>query len=243
MLGFGERVMGPESLVTLAHMHRTLDAKDIVEIERIEALRIWVHDLFDEHALRYNQRYDGQQEALRDSRLALKEQVESARSALSTDLTQQLRAVDVRAATANETLERLLESNIGSLAVLMSSRFDNATIALEKADIANEKRFDAVNEFRRTLSDQAATFALAATVNAKFDQLTEQFKQFQLQALENQRLMDARLSAAQQATDRATSQNGDRISNVEGKVYIGGAGVVVLLTVIQIAINFLQHVK
>ncbi len=31
--------------------------------------------------------------------------------------------------------------------------------AVEKADRANEKRFDSVNEFRNTLKDQSATFA------------------------------------------------------------------------------------
>lgn len=37
---------------------------------------------------------------------------------------------------------------------------------MTKAEIATEKRFDSVNEFRRTLSDQAATFASAERVDA-----------------------------------------------------------------------------
>src|ERR1043166_8730510 len=38
--------------------------------------------------------------------------------------------------------------------------------AIEKAEIATEKRFDAVNEFRNTLSDQQRTFMPRAEIEA-----------------------------------------------------------------------------
>lgn len=40
--------------------------------------------------------------------------------------------------------------------------------AVNKAEAANEKRFQAMNEFRGTLSDQAATFMTKAECVAKF---------------------------------------------------------------------------
>ena len=40
--------------------------------------------------------------------------------------------------------------------------------AVDKADKATEKRFENVNEFRATLSDQATKFALKDEVNTKF---------------------------------------------------------------------------
>jgi anion-transporting ArsA/GET3 family ATPase len=41
----------------------------------------------------------------------------------------------------------------------VTAAMDAAKVATDKADAANEKRFDAVNEFRATLKDQQNTFA------------------------------------------------------------------------------------
>jgi hypothetical protein len=41
----------------------------------------------------------------------------------------------------------------------VTAAMDAAKVATDKADAANEKRFDAVNEFRATLKDQSTTFA------------------------------------------------------------------------------------
>jgi hypothetical protein len=38
--------------------------------------------------------------------------------------------------------------------------------AVQKAEMASERRFEGVNEFRQTLSDQAGTFATKDAVNA-----------------------------------------------------------------------------
>jgi len=45
-------------------------------------------------------------------------------------------------------------------------RFDAAHEALQKAEISSEKRFESVNEFRRTLSDQAAHFVTRPDIDA-----------------------------------------------------------------------------
>lgn len=49
-----------------------------------------------------------------------------------------------------------------------------AQTAVAKAETASEKRFDAVNEFRQTLSDQTATFIPRAEADIKFDAMTKE---------------------------------------------------------------------
>lgn len=48
--------------------------------------------------------------------------------------------------------------------------------AIGKAEIANERRFDSVNEFRQTLGDQAAQFATRAEVEAAIGRNTERIQ-------------------------------------------------------------------
>jgi hypothetical protein len=50
------------------------------------------------------------------------------------------------------------ELRFTSLSTATTAAFAAAEKALAKADAAMEKRFDSVNEFRQTLTDQAATF-------------------------------------------------------------------------------------
>jgi hypothetical protein len=45
--------------------------------------------------------------------------------------------------------------------------------AVAKAETANEKRFESVNEFRKTLSDQTASFPSRVELNALADRVTD----------------------------------------------------------------------
>lgn len=78
--------------------------------------------------------------------------------------------------TQLDSLKELMDEKFGRV----NDRFESeATIskmilaaskeAVTKADAANEKRFDAVNEFRQTLSDQTRTFMLRSEVLTKFE--------------------------------------------------------------------------
>jgi hypothetical protein len=49
--------------------------------------------------------------------------------------------------------------------------------AVTKAEVSTEKRFDAVNEFRGTLSDQAATLLPRAEASARFTSYDEKFEE------------------------------------------------------------------
>ena len=49
--------------------------------------------------------------------------------------------------------------------------FENSQRAIDKADMATEKRFEGVNEFRAALSDQASQFVTAEQLQAVSDKL------------------------------------------------------------------------
>ena len=51
------------------------------------------------------------------------------------------------------------------------SAFESSQRAIDKADIATEKRFEGVNEFRAALSDQASRFVTTETLNSLGDKL------------------------------------------------------------------------
>jgi hypothetical protein len=55
----------------------------------------------------------------------------------------------------------------------VSSALASAEKAVTKAETASEKRFEATNEFRAQLSDQASHFATRTEVSVKFTALTE----------------------------------------------------------------------
>lgn len=48
--------------------------------------------------------------------------------------------------------------------------------AVSKAEVATEKRFDSVNEFRNTLKDQAATLVSRDEVEVRFKSVTEKLE-------------------------------------------------------------------
>ena len=65
-----------------------------------------------------------------------------------------------------DTLREYLLSVITANDLRYAERFKAQAEAVSKAEVASEKRFDSVNEFRKTLSDQTATFATRADLDA-----------------------------------------------------------------------------
>jgi hypothetical protein len=57
-----------------------------------------------------------------------------------------------------DTLHEHVNTQLDDLKDLLQERFDQQTVAITAAMAAVEKRFDGVNEFRKALSDQTATF-------------------------------------------------------------------------------------
>jgi len=66
-----------------------------------------------------------------------------------------------------------LDTKINCLEEKINLRFEAAERAINKAEAAAEKRFDNVNEFRRTLSDQTAQFVTRTEYNVQHRALND----------------------------------------------------------------------
>jgi hypothetical protein len=88
--------------------------------------------------------------------------------------------------------------------------------AVTKAEMAAEKRFDAVNEFRQTLSDQQTTFV-------------------------RQDVIDARMSSFEQQMKALTSQTTEARGRGVGFREMGGYVLSVIIAIVAIATFFLRH--
>jgi deoxyribodipyrimidine photolyase len=70
-----------------------------------------------------------------------------------------------RYATQTKALDAAFKAAEQAVAVALA----NAEKAVAKAETASDKRFESVNEFRQTLSDQTASFPSRTEVNAQLD--------------------------------------------------------------------------
>jgi hypothetical protein len=57
--------------------------------------------------------------------------------------------------------------------VRLAQKFESLAMAINKAEVATEKRFEGVNEFRNTLSDQQKTFVSSSEYKSAHQSLTE----------------------------------------------------------------------
>lgn len=65
-----------------------------------------------------------------------------------------------------DTLKEHLEDRVTALKERLDERHKAQMEAIAKAEVAGEKRFDSVNEFRGQLTDQAATFVTRKELEA-----------------------------------------------------------------------------
>lgn len=112
-------------------------------------------------------------------------------------------------------------------------RFDamnaSSSLAIDKASVANDKRFDAVNEFRATLTDSNNKFAIREVIDAQFE------------AMRKANEADRRANEEAKNADRTlVSDNKQEISNVRTQIITAGGAVTVFLTLVQIALHFLK---
>lgn len=70
-------------------------------------------------------------------------------------------------------LIRLLDERKESQEIAVKAAIDAAEKAVAKAELATEKRFESVNEFRAQLTDQAATFVSRIEAQSEQRRLTE----------------------------------------------------------------------
>lgn len=132
-------------------------------------LRVYFERRLDDLEARLQERYETQTKAIEAAFTAQQTAMQTAFTAADKAVDKALaaaeKAVDQRATTLDrefhEHLEQVRHEN--ALAFVNSDKAVNAALtsakeAVTKAEAAAEKRFEGVNEFRRTLSDQAALF-------------------------------------------------------------------------------------
>lgn len=128
-------------------------------------------------------------------------------------------------------LDRALSRRMDDADKAVTAALVSAEKAVTKAEAASEKRFEGVNEFRKALSDQTATFiprteydtaheALAARVTANADRMT---------ALELR--LTSRLDLGQGADAGAAGQRTDQRLNMS-QVIAGIATIVAVVTLV-----------
>jgi len=139
-------------------------------------------------------------------------------------------STDVEMARLQERLDgldRLTDAKFVTFRTLVDSQADKVALALAsadkavtKAEIATEKRFEAVNEFRAQLTDQAARFITRETFDARIKGI-EQSKNSSPESFA------ARIDAVEKAIDR---QQGRGAGLQAGWGYlVAGIGVIVLI--------------
>lgn len=69
-----------------------------------------------------------------------------------------------------------MEERINTVARAAEIASDNAALAVAKAEAAAEKRFEGLNEFRGTLSDQQRNLMPRDEANIRFDSLTHEIR-------------------------------------------------------------------
>ncbi len=73
-------------------------------------------------------------------------------------------------------LKEHLEARISALKENVGTALIASDKAVSKAEVASERRFDGVNEFRQTLSDQAATFLTRNEYNSEHKNLIQKYE-------------------------------------------------------------------
>jgi len=114
-------------------------------------------------------------------------------------------------------LDRLLTSRINAQADKVGLALTASDKAVLKAETANEKRFDSVNEFRATLSDQSKTFVDRREHSAEIAAIDERARR----------------------TDEALKTMLVWQGNITGRLAILGAAFAVLMTVVVFAANYI----
>lgn len=99
--------------------------------------------------------------------------------------------------------------------ITLNAALAAADRAVAKAETASDKRFEGVNEFRKTLSDQAASFPQRSEVDARLQSLNEKVAALELRIEKSE--------AVKEAAHTTSRENKTDVGNVLGYV-IGAVG-------------------
>ena len=193
------------------------------------------------------------------SRTELKADYTAAIATLERILETRLNAMDKADNLFMENLNRvptLLDREVMRLTIIIESKYEHnreifqemfraRDLAIETAKISITERLDAMNEFREQLTSQAAMFI----TRDEHSVVMEQIAKLQLQAQADVARFVTRdeIGTLRGIADRQEVANLDvhsnmtaRISSLEAKFYIGGAGIVIVVAVMQLILNYLK---
>jgi hypothetical protein len=140
------------------------------------------------------------------------------------------RTTDPAAGTSTATdvsLREYLTQRIDAVEKRSEARFESMEQALKLADVATERRFEGVNEFRATLSDQAQHFVTIETLNAIIERLTAQAE----------RNRDAIFELSKRIDRREGEESGSRIT--KGSLYTAFGAAIAFLGLMIVLANYL----
>jgi hypothetical protein len=127
-----------------------------------------------------------------------------------------------------DALERLVDAKLVTLRTVIDSQADKVVLALasadravSKAEIATDKRFESVNEFRAALSDQTRTFVSKIEFDA---------------------IRDTNVARIADLSSRLDKTDGKSVGLNAGWIYLLGA-LAAVGTVVSIAVAFLLRAK
>jgi hypothetical protein len=130
--------------------------------------------------------------------------------------------------------DRRYEERFSSITTQTNSALQSSKEAVTKAENATEKRFDTVNEFRGTLSDQAASLLPRAEASTKFQAYDDRLGEMK-DAIDKLRDNQNTSSGKEIAGDRSRAQSDWGIGLVVA------IGVALLSAVISIVALFVRH--
>jgi len=150
--------------------------------------------LICEHETRNLERFRAQEMALAAAMMALEKASDATKNAVDTAVTQLVAEKEIRYNERFNSQEVALKAAMSAsekAIIATKDALDTAMIASEKAitkaEISTEKRFESINEFRATLSDQQDTFVRKTEVDFRFLSLADKVEKIteSQQALQN----------------------------------------------------------
>ncbi len=136
-----------------------------LSVSRIEDQLLALKSLLDERDHLYSERFEAQKTAIELRAIRTDEQFLSLRAIVD----EKDQRYDERFKASQKAVETAFSSAEKSIEAALAA----ADRAVSKAETASEKRFASVNEFRQTLTDQAASFATRNEIETKVNALTD----------------------------------------------------------------------
>jgi preprotein translocase subunit SecD len=114
------------------------------------------------------------------AQVPLREFLSSRQDQQYADLLSRIEATEKRLRLVMDERDRQYAQRFDAQRSAVNAALASAERALDKAATASEKRFDSVNEFRQTLTDQATNFMNKQTAEANFTSLQDRLNKVEL---------------------------------------------------------------